>query len=89
MLPVKLMVPAPSLTKEPPPLITPDKVPAVAALTVMLPVLPTAVVMLPVPETEPVVDVRVVVLPLPVVMTLEPRLRPTPGVLAWVRREGY
>ena len=74
-----MLVPTPCLTKEPPPLITPDKVPAVAVFTVIAPVLPAAVVMLPAPDTAPVVDVSVVVLLVPVVLTAAPMLRPTPG----------
>ncbi len=80
MVPVKIVVPAPCLTSEPAPLITPDKVPPVAVFTVMVPVFPTAVVILPVPEIAPVVDVNVEVLVVPVVLTSAPTLIPTPGL---------
>ena len=79
LLVVKVVAPVPCLTSEPPPLITPDKVPAAAVLTVMLPVLPKAVVMLPEPDTAPVVDVSLVVLLLLVVLISAPRFTPTPG----------
>jgi hypothetical protein len=58
----------------------PDRVPAVALFTVIDPELSAAVVMLPVPDTAPVVDVSVVVLLVPKVLMAAPILRPTPGV---------